>query len=94
MTGVLKQFYSAKRHIKVLGACSKPIFVLIISTSRDHLLIPLTGHYQKPLCMSCIIKQMAARLLFWRDEKKVRWGVGYAYSPTDLITQLKKPGRS
>lgn len=28
-------------------------------------------------------------LMFGR--KKVRWGVGYSYSPTDLITQLKNP---
>ena len=28
---------------------------------------------------------------FLAGRKKVRWGVGYAYSPTDLITQLKNP---
>ena len=29
--------------------------------------------------------------LFQVGRKKVRWGVGYSYSPTDLITQLKNP---
>lgn len=28
---------------------------------------------------------------FVLGRKKVRWGVGYSYSPTDLITQLKNP---
>jgi len=28
---------------------------------------------------------------FQLGRKKVRWGVGYSYSPTDLITQLKNP---
>lgn len=28
---------------------------------------------------------------FVLGRKKVRWGVGYSYSPTDLVTQLKNP---
>ncbi|TLU83440.1 MAG: hypothetical protein FDX30_10440 [Chlorobium sp.] len=28
---------------------------------------------------------------FLAGRKKVRWGVGYSYSPTDLVTQLRNP---
>lgn len=45
---------------------------------------------------SSVVNQLYYRtssepLSFVLGRKKVRWGVGYSYSPTDLITQLKNP---
>lgn len=46
--------------------------------------------------LSAVINQLYYRsssepFSFVLGRKKVRWGVGYSYSPTDLVTQLKNP---
>ena len=46
--------------------------------------------------LSTVINQLYYRsssepFSFVLGRKKVRWGVGYSYSPTDLVTQLKNP---